>query len=422
MQISTPGCDRGFIHYPEKSVSNTCLNPRNVNSILVLMYLVYCFVPYPYSIASSINYQVSSFNTTMTFSKLSKDIVIILLSMGIFFDFITKKKINKISLIAIFFSLFLILYASLSTFLHGPESAPIRVILGIRNLSYFFIPLFLGLMISSLKLHKKITDYFLTTLLFVNIIHSFLVYFGIAQPTFYTSSGRFPRSVGVFGEPNLMAFMTSLMAIYFNLRTYYVRMACAVLLIASCFSITGLTPIIFSILIPFNSKRKKRLLGAILALPVCATLLARVNTIIFDSDYSVDGKIRSLGRVWDIFDNSNLSAAFFGRGFSIVDSAGRYLNAIGLNREYFQCESTYAALLIQFGLISVAIFLFFIALTVRRLHRRVGINAWWAKIIILSTTISNLGLLYFSIFPVVSLLGFSMGIAWNEKIVGKKSA
>jgi len=295
------------------------------------------------------------------------------------------------------------------------ENALARIILGLRAVAYFAVPVLIGMSFRTFVVNKKYVRLLFFVSLLGSIVHTVAVNMGGAQVVYKTSEGEFYRGYGFQGEPNLMAFVFALTAIaLFESKRPWLAI-CALGVSLSSFSVTGFVPIgLYGVFL--MSFKYRIVIASMMAIVFPYTALFRLKGILGYSevrDWSYLGKLRAYANTFELFVQSDWVYRLFGHGLAINDASGAFLSGLGVNPLYFSAESSYNMFLTQFGLISLIIFVgLFVVSTVVLIHET-GRIAKVAVIVNMAIFIASFWLLYFSLVQVIVIYGFIIGLAFN---------
>jgi len=383
------------------------------NKTIVHVFVFLFFVSYPYYFIESFH---GSFNrreldlANILFSKALKDIW-----LAFALVYLCRLRIlcqRHVVLMLVTFGLMFVPPMVVTCFV---DNALARIILGLRSIAYFVVPVLIGMSFRTFGVNTKYVRLLFFVSLLGSIVHTVAVHMGAAQIVYKTSGGEFYRSYGFQAEPNLMAFVFALAAIsLFESRRPWLGI-CALGVSLSSFSVTGFVPIgLYGLFL--MSFKYRMVIGSMLAIVFPYTALFRLRGILGytdTSDWSYLGKLRAYANTFELFGESDWVYRLFGHGLAINDASGAYLSKLGVNPLYFSAESTYNMFLTQFGLISLFIFVGLFVVSSFVLILETERLAKITVIVNMAIFIASFWLLYFSLMQVIVIYGFIIGLAFN---------
>ena len=374
-------------------------------------------LPYPYYFYLSFFGYFSRKNPDLLISKTLKDILIVFMIGGILAQF--ENHFKKKALLWM-----LLLAAPLCVSLAytlGMTDGLIRVVLGLRSLSFYFIPFIFSLIVPVFKIPRKSIALLFWVAVILSCLHIIFLHIGVVASIYksQTPLGNLRRAYSIYSSPNLMGAIYSLIAVYFfHIRKYKTFLICLGLSLLT-FSLTSIVPFFvypLFLLISKNTLRSKLfaitiLFFIVIILPFSAG--SRFKNIIVGRDISAHGKVNAYIKTYNLLIESTWYNRLFGHGFSINDAAGAYLIGTGHDVGYFAAESSYNMLVTQYGIIFLIIYLTFLFYTLILLQKWKHKLSMIFSVYLISVSIMSLALQYFSFAPITVFYGFIQGLLFN---------
>jgi|GEM_PF-4102422 len=294
---------------------------------------------------------------------------------------------------------------------------PKQILFGLRTISHHFVPCLAGALIAPGMIAR--TQRALWFIAYVSIgaclVHAAFLFLGIGISPYRSGVTSSYRTIGLIGEPNSMSFIASTVAIFAVSQKKRLLALIAIGVAISSFSLTGLIPLgIFCFL---QIRRSKLAASAAAATLILAAwqIFPRIAGILSRSDPSTTGKLIAYKNTWNVFIDGSPSQIFFGRGMSNYDAVGHYLSVRSENAAYFPVESTYNLFLLQNGVLGLSLYLAINLWAIGNFLNRKDEYSRIAMLFLSAILLSNLGLLYFSIYSVATVQAFLIGQAFNRR-------